>query len=94
MASAMRSSRLSRNCAVTSERPVLDMRGQRCPAPVIALARAMRDLPAGTQVHVLADDPAAEYDIPAWCRMKGAQLLQVSDADAGSAARNYAVRLP
>lgn len=39
--------------------------------PVIELARAAIPLPAGTTITVLADDPAARADIPAWCRMKG-----------------------
>ncbi|WP_420118889.1 sulfurtransferase TusA family protein, partial [Micromonospora sp.] len=38
---------------------VLDGRGQRCPLPVIALARRRPELPVGTGLRVLADDPAA-----------------------------------
>ena len=49
----------------------LDCRGQRCPLPVIALARRMTEVPVGDLVRVLADDPAAAVDIPAWCRMRG-----------------------
>lgn len=54
---------------------VLDCRGQRCPLPVIALARRLPELPVGTAVRVLADDPAAAVDIPAWCRMRGQEFL-------------------
>ncbi len=50
---------------------VVDARGQRCPLPVIALARRIRDLDDGATLTVLADDPAAHADIPAWCRLKG-----------------------
>ncbi|CAB4903847.1 MAG: preprotein translocase subunit TatB [Actinobacteria bacterium] len=58
----------------------LDERGRRCPIPVIALARSqsqwLKDEQSPTQVvGVLADDPAAQYDIPAWCRLKGAEFL-------------------
>ena len=49
----------------------IDCRGQRCPLPVIALARRLPDLPVGAVLRVLADDPAAAVDIPAWCRMRG-----------------------
>jgi tRNA 2-thiouridine synthesizing protein A len=49
----------------------LDCRGQRCPLPVIALARRLPELPVGSTLRVLADDPAAASDIPAWCRMRG-----------------------
>ena len=51
--------------------PDLDARGLRCPQPVIRLARLARDLPGGSTLLVLADDPAAESDIPAWGRMRG-----------------------
>ena len=54
---------------------VLDCRGQRCPMPVIALARRLPGVPVGGVVRVLADDPAAANDIPAWCRMKGQEYL-------------------
>jgi tRNA 2-thiouridine synthesizing protein A len=53
----------------------LDCRGQRCPLPVIRLARHLAAAPAGTEVRVLADDPAAANDIPAWCRLKGQRFL-------------------
>lgn len=50
---------------------VVDARGLRCPAPVIALARAARDAAPGSTVVVLATDPAARHDVPAWARMRG-----------------------
>ena len=53
----------------------LDCLGQRCPLPVIALARFLATAEVGTEVRVLADDPAAANDIPAWCRMKGQEFL-------------------
>ena len=49
----------------------LDARGEKCPMPVIRLARLARSAPPGTAIVVLADDPAAESDIPAWARMRG-----------------------
>jgi tRNA 2-thiouridine synthesizing protein A len=58
---------------------VLDCRGQRCPLPVIALARRIGDVEIGDLVRVLADDPAAANDIPAWCRMKGQQYVGAAD---------------
>lgn len=53
----------------------LDERGRLCPLPVIALARAAAELPAGGVVRMLADDPAAHVDVAAWCRMRGHTLL-------------------
>jgi tRNA 2-thiouridine synthesizing protein A len=54
---------------------VLDCRGQRCPLPVIALAKKIPDVRIGDLVRVLADDPAAANDIRAWCRMKGQEFV-------------------
>ena len=54
---------------------VLDCRGQRCPLPVIALAKRLPEVPVGGVLRVLADDPAAANDIPAWCRMRGEEFL-------------------
>jgi tRNA 2-thiouridine synthesizing protein A len=53
---------------------VLDCLGQRCPLPVIALAKRMPLVAVGEVVRVLADDPAAANDIPAWCRLTGQEL--------------------
>ena len=53
----------------------LDCLGQRCPLPVIALAKRIRTAAVGEVLRVLADDPAAANDIPAWCRMKEQEYL-------------------
>lgn len=60
---------------------VLDCRGQRCPLPVIALARRLLELPVGTVLRVLADDDAAAGDIPAWCRMREQEFLGQTEVD-------------
>ena len=54
---------------------ILDCLGQKCPLPVIALAKQIRHVGIGEVVRVLADDPAAANDIPAWCRMKEQEYL-------------------
>lgn len=48
----------------------IDCRGQRCPLPVIALSRAVKAGQVGDTFRLLADDPAAANDIPAWCRLQ------------------------
>ena len=60
----------------------LDCRGQRCPLPVIKLAQQIRNVAVGEIIRVLADDPAAANDIPAWCRMKEHEYLGSPAADA------------
>jgi tRNA 2-thiouridine synthesizing protein A len=54
---------------------VVDCRGKRCPLPVIELARRVTDVEIGSVLRVLADDPAAAVDIPAWCRMRGHEFV-------------------
>ena len=58
---------------------VLDCLGQRCPLPVIALAKKLPTVEVGDVVRVLADDPAAGNDIRAWCRMKGQEFVAEGD---------------
>ena len=72
-----------------AEPVTLDCRGQRCPLPVIRLGALLRQEPGGTLVRLLATDPAARSDVPAFCRMRGHDLLVVSD-EAGHTA--YLVR--
>jgi len=50
---------------------VLDCRGQLCPQPIIELAKHIGDVASGGLIAVVADDPAAAADVPAWCRMRG-----------------------
>lgn len=57
----------------------LDCRGMLCPLPVIKLAQAVPDLAIGDTITVLADDPAAATDIPAWCRMRAQELISADD---------------
>ena len=68
----------------------LDCRGQLCPMPVLALARAIGEVEVGDVVTVLATDPAAAVDIAAWCRMKEQEYLGADVAEDGTP--TYSVR--
>ena len=48
----------------------IDALGRKCPIPIIMLAERIGEVPIGSVIAVLADDPAAENDVPAWCLMK------------------------
>jgi tRNA 2-thiouridine synthesizing protein A len=48
----------------------IDALGRKCPIPIIMLAEQIRDVPVGAVIAVLADDPAAYTDVPAWCSLK------------------------
>lgn len=62
---------------------VVDARGLVCPAPIVRLARAARGRADGTVLTVLATDPAAEVDVPAWARMRGHTVLRSEHQDDG-----------
>ena len=62
----------------------LDCRGMKCPLPVIRLANNIGDVPVGGSLAVVADDPAARPDIPAWCRLRGQAYVGESPASDGT----------
>jgi TusA-related sulfurtransferase len=67
---------------VSADEAVVDARGERCPLPVIRLARTVAERPDLRLVTVLATDPAAAHDVPAWCRMRGHRLVEArAEAD-------------
>ena len=53
----------------------LDCLGLKCPQPIIELARRIGEVDVGELVELRADDPAAEPDLAAWCRMRGQELV-------------------
>ncbi len=54
---------------------VVDQLGVACPLPIIELARQIQLVDVGAVVVLLADDPAAAVDVPAWCSMRGHEFL-------------------
>ena len=67
---------------MSADEAVVDARGERCPLPVIRLARTVAERPDLRLVTVLATDPAAAHDVPAWCRMRGHRLVEArAEAD-------------
>jgi tRNA 2-thiouridine synthesizing protein A len=65
--------------------PVLtiDALGRKCPIPIIMLAEQIRDVPLGSVVAVLADDPAAYTDVPSWCVMKAHEFAGYEELTRG-----------
>ena len=54
----------------------VDARGLSCPMPIVRTAQAIRGLPSGTLVEVLATDPGSQRDFVAWCRSTGHTLVE------------------
>jgi tRNA 2-thiouridine synthesizing protein A len=67
-----------RRMQVMSE-TVLDLKGMNCPLPVLRANRALRTLPEGARLRVLATDRAAVADFQAYCRETGHALLAWSE---------------
>lgn len=53
----------------------LDARRLLCPLPVIRTQARVEDLAPGDTLEVICTDPGALYDIPAWCRMYGHEVV-------------------
>ncbi|WP_062466516.1 sulfurtransferase TusA family protein [Demequina maris] len=62
-------------------RVTVDATGMLCPLPIIELAKAARELDAGTEITVLATDLAARVDVPAWARMTGHEFVGEKKTD-------------
>lgn len=60
---------------------ILDLRGYRCPVPVIRLEARLRALPPGAKVKAIADDPVAAVDIPYFCRQGGHAVRRLPDEE-------------
>ena len=58
----------------------IDARGLSCPMPIVKTAQAVRAIPSGAVVELVATDPGSIKDIAAWCRATGNELVgQTSD---------------
>jgi tRNA 2-thiouridine synthesizing protein A len=53
----------------------LDGGDRRCVLLLIELRRLTLQVPPGTVIHLIAIDPAAPLDLPAWCHLTGHTYL-------------------
>ncbi|WP_026381441.1 sulfurtransferase TusA family protein [Afifella pfennigii] len=60
---------------------IVDVRGLKCPLPVLKTQKRMAPLPQGTLVAVLASDPMARIDIPHFCNEHGHSLIAQSEEE-------------
>lgn len=58
-----------------SDDMLLDLKGLKCPLPVLKTRKAMANLETGTLVTVLTTDPMAAIDIPHYCQENGHRLV-------------------
>jgi tRNA 2-thiouridine synthesizing protein A len=64
-----------------AEPTILDAKGLRCPLPVLKARKAMRDLPEGGVLRVLATDPGAPGDFEHFCKVAGHRLLGTREVE-------------
>jgi len=62
---------------------VLDVKGLKCPLPVLKIRKAMKSLVAGDILEVHTTDPMSVIDVPAYCNESGNGLLSQQSNDAG-----------
>lgn len=65
--------------------------GLKCPVPIIMLAERIGEVPVGQVIEVLADDPAAKTDVPAWCGLKSHEFVGAAELN-GQAGWSLLVR--
>jgi tRNA 2-thiouridine synthesizing protein A len=69
--------------AATRPDSTLDATGLLCPLPVLKARRALRTVPAGGILEVLATDPGATKDFEHFCQTTGCTLVAASEERGG-----------
>jgi tRNA 2-thiouridine synthesizing protein A len=54
----------------------IDARGLSCPMPIVKTALAIKAVPSGAAVELLATDAGSTKDVAAWCRATGNELVE------------------
>jgi len=60
---------------------VLDAKGLNCPLPILRAKKALKNVPAGDLLQILATDPGAVADFEAFCRATGNELVESRTED-------------
>src|SRR4051794_19024036 len=71
------------NSAQMQPDSTLDAKGLLCPLPVLKARRALKSVPAGGILEVLATDPGATKDFEHFCRTTGCELIEATEAGGG-----------
>ena len=59
----------------------LDLRGLRCPQPVLRAKKALRTLDAGALLTLECTDPLTVIDVPHFCNQTGHRLIAREQRD-------------
>lgn len=55
---------------------ILNCIGNSCPLPIVKTKLTLEELEVGQLLEVIADDPGAKSDFPAWCEANEEELIQ------------------
>jgi tRNA 2-thiouridine synthesizing protein A len=55
---------------------LLDAKGLNCPLPILKAKKALKGIPVGETLEVLATDPGSVADFEAFCRATGNELVE------------------
>ena len=69
--------------STSDEAEFYDLRGLKCPLPVLKTRKRMKDLSAGARIWVETTDPLAVVDIPHFCGEFGHTLIETQSVDSG-----------
>ncbi|MEX2475298.1 sulfurtransferase TusA family protein [Marinobacter sp.] len=61
----------------------IDAVGLVCPLPILRLKKRTRDLPGGTQIEFLTDDPSGRKDLETLCELTGHRIESIREEGAG-----------
>lgn len=67
----------------TGDRPRYDLRGLKCPLPVLKTRRRLAGMAPGSELTVETTDPLAGIDIPHFCHQEGHHLLESTRTETG-----------
>lgn len=64
---------------INYDQAYLDLRGLKCPLPVLKARKRLSQMRSGEKLAVVADDPLVVIDIPHFCNEAGHHLLEQSN---------------
>ena len=59
----------------------LDASGLRCPMPVLKARKALKEVPPGGILEVIATDPGSVRDFAAFCEATGCEMMESAEKD-------------
>ncbi len=64
-----------------NETVTLDVKGLKCPMPLLKAKKALNEMPPGALLRVLATDPGSVRDFEVFSRQSGNELLESLESE-------------